>query len=255
MKNTIALFTLIISLFVISGVYKQESCFGKDYRFSGMNSVRPVNKEALTFFGVSQYHTRDLDKYRIGGKDIAEETLRSAIPVGIGIALLFVSGPFGCLPIAVGIGNSIKAFYESLKRKEIKNLVKGSLLYLLGDRASETKRDLKKIELFIRFYTDVKDRLQDQFLRGASENDLKIYLASRILFMNRYGFLIANRFNYDPQIRKQAGSTKAPLDGRVKKKFLKKHIVPFIYATEKILEEISPEKLELIAFGGPATAS
>lgn len=255
MKKLAILYFMIFAFFGFSAFSKQNRCFGKDYKFSDVIRVGTISAESMTHFGISQYHKRDIDKYQIGALDITEETLRSAIPVGIGIALLFVSGPFGCLPIAVGIGNSIKAFYESLKRKEIKNLVKGSLLYLMGDKASETKRDLKKIDLFLRFYYDVRDRLRDQFLKGATDDHLKIYLASRLLFINRYGFLIANRFNYDPVIRKQAGCTKAPLDGRVKKKFLKKNIVPLIYAAEKILEEISPEKLELIAFGGPACAS
>jgi len=211
-----------------------------------------LNEQTLKKSGVRFFSDRDLDKYRINKLGITEQCLRSVIPVGIGIGLIFVSGPLACIPIAVGIGHSIKAFVDSIKRKKIKNLIVGSLLYLKGVEMTLDKKEEKSLNSFKKFYLDTREKMLSAFSNDASEGVMKAYLASRLLLINRFGFLISNRFNFDPGVRKLVkASTIAHPAGKYSKGFLKKHIVPLIIATEKILADCPADKLETLAFGHP----
>jgi len=216
---------------------------------TGRQLSDPEFEKSLTLPGRSWSFNTDLEKYQWSGKKKAGKALRSIVPIGVGIALIFVSGPAGCIPVGVGVVMGVKGLSDSYKNKKTRSLLRGALLFLTGHDRSQNPDYKSSLNDFQNFYLSVSKSLREHLWSESSDWQLESYLASRLLLINHYGFLVANRFNYDPEVQHLSNSTEADSRGLFSVKFLKQQIVPLCLIMEDTLLVTDIPTLERISFG------
>lgn len=199
--------------------------------------------------GLDLSHKEDLNKYRWNKKQKSGRALRTVVPIGAGIALIFISGPVACLPVGVGVVMGIRSFAEYHRNKKVRGLLDGALLFLSGYDRSRRKEHKEPLKKFYRFYQKSSDKLRQNMWPRSSDWQLMTYLASRLLLINHYGFLVANRFNRDQALSGIVGDDSADSAGKFTSDFLSKNVAVLCLIMEDIFSITSPETLERISFG------
>lgn len=194
---------------------------------------------------LSRSFSKDFKKYHFSTRMKVEHGCRVIIPVGIGVALVLVSGPGGVIPVVVGIGYGIKARLDHLKNKKMRSIFKGSLLYLQEiDKQQTSSRNRKRLEVYDEFFKDVRADLKTYIGREVDDQELKTYLAYQLLIINRYGSLIIERYK---NIKKHKW-WKGPLTDVYTQSFLKKNLVLLIKeCSEYLLKTTDLNSLDKLA--------
>lgn len=216
------------------------------------NQNRPTGSCPLKDLSVPTLNlsrSNDFDKYDFNKGEKIKAGSRVLIPVAAGITLIFISGPAGFLPVGVGITLGAKAMLDSFRRSKTKKTLRGALLFLNGeDRNSDPKKS-RFLSYFDQFFLETEGHIRDYFWPEASTWQLKTFLASRLLLINQFGFLIANRCHSESHRYPGFTLEAAPSDGIFTKTFLKQNLIPLILILEDCLCLCSPEFLHRLAFG------
>ena len=190
---------LAFLLFVFEFNSFAEESLSSDELFEAQNQELVAGNPLLSEDEIAQLTSRsfskDFSKYHFSKRMKIEHSCRVIIPVGLGVALVLVSGPGGVVPLIVGVGYGIKARVDYVQNKKVRSLLKGSLLWLHKvDESQMPSRNRKRLKAFDRFFNCVKKDLRTHLDQDVSDEQLKTYLAYQLLIINRYGPVIVERY-------------------------------------------------------------
>lgn len=145
---------------------------------------------------------KDMKKYYPTKKSIAGKSVRVLLPIGIGLAMISLSGPQAAIPITIGTATGAAEFIRYLRLKSVRHLFQGAWHHLiLKQNGIPSKSERKKIKKFEKFFKKVQGDFQQKWYPELESESAKDALAIHLLRINRYSWWFAHRFNTDKDVR------------------------------------------------------
>lgn len=193
---------LLVWVFLVAGIH--STSMARDV-ISGSNNINEVYD---LYAKNPDEFKKDMKKYYPSKKKIAGKSVRVLLPIGIGVAMISLSGPQAAIPITIGALSGVAEFIRYMKIKSVRHLFQGAYLHL--DQQSGhllTKSEKRKVKKFGRFYDKAEENFRQQWYPELGPNQVKDMLAIHLLRINHYSWWFAHRFNSDKSVRNQARPT------------------------------------------------
>ena len=215
-KQTLKRLTLFLLLF-IAIIIPELDANASDKLLTG----NQLGSDIVSYYDNNpEYFDFDLQKYRMSSSDKVGTSIKTGLPIGIGVALFTIMGnPIAAVPITMGVVTGSMAIRKFIQNRDTKRLLKGAYLYLQPDYASRLKKPKKYQSYFEKFYKRSK-----KFL----DSPEKKQVALELLYINHYAPLIAKRLRSDPELATYKNfykKNKIPQDGSWNRKFMENYYV------------------------------
>ena len=204
-----------------------------------------LQKDIVAYYQSNpDYFDFDLQKYRMRTQKKIGASLKSSLPIGIGIAVFTLIGnPIAVVPITMGIVSGSMNIKKHIVNRDTKRVLKGAYLYL------ETDHDIKKHKA--KKYRASFDKFHKKISKKYDVNS-KEQLALKLLYINHFASLIAKRLQNDPKIATYKNfykKNKVPGNGSWNQKFMLEYFILLDHALLDIAKRNSFHQLNQIKNG------